>query len=107
MKRFSRLIALTIVVAMSAAQVHVQAQDYIQDYCPCEPVCPPQYASDCPPVCASECPPPCEPVCVVEEGCEAYCDSGYASYLSAALPIGALVVAAIVIELTKGNHHNS
>jgi len=43
-----------------------------------------------------------------DEGCgEAYCDSGSASYMSAALPIGALAVAAIIIATTNRHHHHS
>jgi hypothetical protein len=38
---------------------------------------------------------------------EAYYDSGRASYLSAALPIGALAVAAIIIATTDHHHHHS
>lgn len=37
---------------------------------------------------------------------EAYCDSGCASYLSAALPIGALAIAAIIIATTNRHHHH-
>lgn len=37
---------------------------------------------------------------------EAYCDSGCASYMSAALPIGALAVAAIIIATTNRHHHH-
>ena len=37
--------------------------------------------------------------------CPAYCDSGCASYMSAALPIGALAVAAIIIATTDNHHH--
>lgn len=36
----------------------------------------------------------------------AYYDSGRASYLSAALPIGALAVAAIIIATTDRHHHH-
>lgn len=50
-----------------------------------------------------DCAPDCE-----EECCgDAYCDSGYASYMSAALPIGALAVAAIIIATTNRQHHHS
>jgi hypothetical protein len=47
-----------------------------------------------------------------DEGCaescgDAYCDSGTASYMSAALPIGALAVAAIIIATTNRHHHHS
>lgn len=38
---------------------------------------------------------------------DAYSDSGYASYMSAALPIGALAVAAIIIATTNRHHHHS
>lgn len=38
---------------------------------------------------------------------DAYNDSGYASYMSAALPIGALAVAAIIIATTNRHHHHS
>lgn len=42
-----------------------------------------------------------------DDGCgDAYCDSGYASYMSAALPIGALAVAAIIIATTNRHHHH-
>jgi hypothetical protein len=37
---------------------------------------------------------------------EAYQDCGNASYLSAALPIGAIAVAAIIIATTNRNHHH-
>jgi hypothetical protein len=37
----------------------------------------------------------------------AYYDSGRASYLSAALPIGAIAVAAVIIATTGNRHHHS
>jgi len=44
--------------------------------------------------------------CTDDSSCEAYCDSGCASYMSAALPIGALAVAAIIIATTDRHHHH-
>ena len=41
-----------------------------------------------------------------DDSSEAYQDSGNASYLSAALPIGAIAVAAIIIATTNRNHHH-
>ena len=41
-----------------------------------------------------------------EEPCAAYCDSESCSYLSAALPIGALAVAAVIIATTNRHHHH-
>lgn len=38
---------------------------------------------------------------------EAYSESSDASYLSAALPIGALAVAAIIIATTHHHHHHT
>lgn len=43
-----------------------------------------------------------------EECCgKAYWDSETAVYIAAAVPIGAIVIAAIIIACTHGNHHHS
>lgn len=56
--------------------------------------------------CGKTCVQPCAPA---NDCCEAYCDSGKASYYSALIPIGALVIAAIIIATTSGSsgkkHH--
>ena len=53
---------------------------------------------------AQQCCPPVVDSCDCE--CPAYCDSGCASYMSAALPIGALAIAAIIIATTDNHHHH-
>lgn len=77
MKKIKKLIALTAVMTLFASQV--QSQDYAQDAQGQE----------------------------LDESSAAYSDSGSASYLSAALPIGALAVAAIIIATTNRNNHSS
>jgi hypothetical protein len=42
-----------------------------------------------------------------DSDCDAYFESGKASYMAALLPIGALVVAAVIIATTDNRHHHS
>lgn len=42
-----------------------------------------------------------------ESAGNAYWDSETAAYVAAAVPIGAVVIAAIIIACTRGNHHHS
>lgn len=78
MKKTKLILALTAVMAMLGSQA--QAQD---------------------------CCAPCAPTpCVESCECPAYCDSGCASYMSAALPIGALAIAAVIIATTGSSHHH-
>lgn len=42
-----------------------------------------------------------------EKTCDAYCDSCDSTYMSALIPIGALVIAGVLIATTNRHHHHS
>jgi hypothetical protein len=79
MERIKKLIALTAAIAMFTSQLHAEEAEKA-----------PEKGTDC-----------------CEETCCAYEDSGNAALWSAALPIGAIVVAAIIIATTHRHHHHS